>query len=98
MTVGNAFYLPSPSAGRESVFNTNNDWFDLSAGQSYDFGINFASTSVGGFWGLLGHRPDLYEVGWGWLRRPWAVWSRPLVADPIGTVLVARVYDTMSSA
>ena len=45
VTIGNAFYIFVTTAGTETVFNANNDWFDLTAGQSYDFGINFASTS-----------------------------------------------------
>jgi hypothetical protein len=49
VTIGNAFYLLPTTAGTEIVFNENNDFFDLTAGQSYDFGINFnAATPVGG--------------------------------------------------
>ena len=49
VTIGNAFYLFPSSAGTETIFDENNDFFDLTAGQSYDFGINFnAATAVGG--------------------------------------------------
>ena len=41
VTIGNAFYLFPSSAGSETLFNENNDFFDLTAGQSFDFGVNF---------------------------------------------------------
>ncbi len=40
VTIGTAFYLFPTSAGTETLFNENNDSFNLTAGQSYDFGIN----------------------------------------------------------
>jgi hypothetical protein len=47
VTIGNAFYLTVSTAGTESVFNENNDFFDLTAGQSYDFGMNFVAIPGG---------------------------------------------------
>ena len=49
VTVGNAFYLEPSSAGTETIYDENNDFFPLTAGNSYDFGMNFASSSVAGF-------------------------------------------------
>ncbi len=46
--VGDAFYLLTTSAGTESLFNENNDYFPLTAGQSYDFGVNFSTTPPAG--------------------------------------------------
>jgi hypothetical protein len=48
VTVGNAFYLHPTTAGTETIFNENNDFFDLTAGQSYDFGINLFVTPPAG--------------------------------------------------
>jgi len=48
VTIGNAFYLLSSSAATESLFNENNDSFQLTAGQSYDFGVNFFGTPPAG--------------------------------------------------
>jgi hypothetical protein len=46
--IGNAFYLFPTSAGTETIFDENNDWFDLTAGQSYDFGMNILGGTPGG--------------------------------------------------
>lgn len=46
--VGNAFYLFPTSAATETIFNENNDFFTLTAGDSYDFGINFSPASPPG--------------------------------------------------
>jgi len=46
--IGNAFYLLASSAATESLFNENNDYFQLTAGQSYDFGVNFQITPPAG--------------------------------------------------
>jgi hypothetical protein len=47
LIIGNAFYLFPTSAGTETIYNENNDWFDLTAGQSYDFGMNIISSPGG---------------------------------------------------
>jgi hypothetical protein len=44
VTTGNAFFLFPTSAGSETIYNENNDFFSLTAGQSYDFGMNFITT------------------------------------------------------
>jgi hypothetical protein len=48
VSIGTAFYLFPSSAGTETIFNENNDWFDLTAGQGYDFGMSFGYTTPGG--------------------------------------------------
>ncbi len=47
VSIGGAFYLFVTTAGTETVFNENNDFFDLTAGQSYDFGVNFNGVPAG---------------------------------------------------
>ncbi len=46
--IGNAFYVGASSAATEIVFEENNDYFQLTAGQSYDFGVNFFNTPPAG--------------------------------------------------
>lgn len=46
VTVRNSFYIPVTTPGANmSVLNQNSDTFQLSAGQSYDFGVNIASAA-----------------------------------------------------
>lgn len=47
VTVGaRSFYIQTNfPAANVSVFQSNNDFFDLTAGESYDFGVNFAGTT-----------------------------------------------------
>lgn len=45
--IGNAFYLFPSSANTETIFGENNDFFTLTAGQSYDFGMDLDATAGG---------------------------------------------------
>ncbi len=47
--VGSAFYLEPSSAATETIYDENNDFFTLVAGQSYDFGMNYSGSSIAGF-------------------------------------------------
>ncbi len=49
VTVGTAFYLEPSTASTETIYDENNDFFTLVAGQSYDFGMNYSGSSVAGF-------------------------------------------------
>ncbi|MBI3610171.1 MAG: hypothetical protein HY204_05660 [Nitrospirae bacterium] len=49
ITIGNSFYLDvHTAAANTSVMAVNFDFFNLTAGQSYDFGVNFISPSPTG--------------------------------------------------
>jgi hypothetical protein len=45
--IGNAFFLFPSSANTEAIFGENNDFFTLTAGQSYDFGMHLDATAGG---------------------------------------------------
>ena len=45
--IGNAFFLFPSSANTETIFGENNDFFTLTAGHSYDFGMDLDATAGG---------------------------------------------------